>query len=296
MTASEPDNDPAAPRDHFARVGDSRAATNLAGLLERLVQPPYRLAYRLHLTDLLHGTFPLRHPAHPALSDLPVGLYIAAVLAYASGYPGAGIVMSIAGVAGALGAAITGLADWSVSDGRDKRLGAVHGTFNVVATLLAGASIATYYAVSDVWAFGLIAAALAVTALAAYLGGHLVFDRGLMVNLAAIAPSPHLDWTPAIEVSELPPGQARPVQVSPERSVILSRSASGVISCIDARCVHAGGPLAEGTIDHGCVTCPWHGSVFDLATGAVRHGPASRPQPQLRTRLAGTHIEIADPD
>lgn len=36
---------------------------------------------------------------------------------------------------------------------------------------------------------------------------------------------------------------------------------------IDAMCSHQGGPLAEGTVKDGCVTCPWHGWQYDLATG-----------------------------
>lgn len=282
--------------DHFARVGDSAAATHLANLLEKAVAPPYRIARELRLTDLLHGTIPLKHPAHPALSDLPVGLYIAAVLAYAFQQWTAGIIMSIAGVVGALGAAATGLADWSVSDGRDKRLGAIHGTINVLATGLAIASCVLYYTTTHVLAFAFIAAALAVTGIAAYLGGHLVFDRALMVNLAAIAPEPQLDWTKLMTAEALLPGHAKAVEVGHGRTVIVHRSASGQLSCIQARCVHAGGPLQEGAISHGKVTCPWHQSVFDLSTGAVLRGPASRPQPTLLTRVAEDgYIEVADP-
>ncbi|SMP77966.1 Ferredoxin subunit of nitrite reductase or a ring-hydroxylating dioxygenase [Neorhodopirellula lusitana] len=36
---------------------------------------------------------------------------------------------------------------------------------------------------------------------------------------------------------------------------------------MDAMCSHQGGPLAEGVVKDGCVTCPWHGWQYDLATG-----------------------------
>lgn len=36
---------------------------------------------------------------------------------------------------------------------------------------------------------------------------------------------------------------------------------------MDGMCSHQGGPLAEGTVKDGCVTCPWHGWQYDLATG-----------------------------
>ena len=36
---------------------------------------------------------------------------------------------------------------------------------------------------------------------------------------------------------------------------------------IDGMCAHQGGPIAEGTVEHGCVTCPWHGWQYELETG-----------------------------
>jgi nitrite reductase/ring-hydroxylating ferredoxin subunit len=51
----------------------------------------------------------------------------------------------------------------------------------------------------------------------------------------------------------------------------------GKYYCIDSTCPHAGGPLCEGKIgekSESSVTCPWHGSVFDLKNGKVLNGPA----------------------
>lgn len=36
---------------------------------------------------------------------------------------------------------------------------------------------------------------------------------------------------------------------------------------IDAVCAHQGGPLARGTVENGCVTCPWHGWRYNLTNG-----------------------------
>ena len=44
-----------------------------------------------------------------------------------------------------------------------------------------------------------------------------------------------------------------------------------------AECTHRGGPLCEGAIWAGIVTCPWHGSEFNIQTGAVVTGPAEDP-------------------
>ena len=40
-------------------------------------------------------------------------------------------------------------------------------------------------------------------------------------------------------------------------------------------CPHAGGPLCEGSIETDVITCPWHGSKFNIETGEVMNGPAS---------------------
>ena len=63
--------------------------------------------------------------------------------------------------------------------------------------------------------------------------------------------------------------------------------------CIrDSICSHAGGLLSRGTVAHLTVTCPLHGSRFALADGSVGRGPASQPQPVLRTRIRNGWIEV----
>ncbi len=52
------------------------------------------------------------------------------------------------------------------------------------------------------------------------------------------------------------------------------------IYCLDARCTHAGAPLAEGTLNGWMLTCPWHGSQFNVTNGTVVRGPAEK---QLKT-------------
>jgi nitrite reductase/ring-hydroxylating ferredoxin subunit len=65
------------------------------------------------------------------------------------------------------------------------------------------------------------------------------------------------------------------VDVADEPVLVLD----GADTAIGARCSHLGGPLADGEVHDGCVTCPWHASVFDLLDGSVVHGPATAPQP-----------------
>jgi nitrite reductase/ring-hydroxylating ferredoxin subunit len=57
------------------------------------------------------------------------------------------------------------------------------------------------------------------------------------------------------------------------RRIVLARTEAG-FAAFDDRCTHRGGPLSDGTLACGTVQCPWHGSQFDVRSGAVKHGPA----------------------
>ncbi len=52
---------------------------------------------------------------------------------------------------------------------------------------------------------------------------------------------------------------------------------NGSFHCLAGRCTHAGAPLSEGTLNGEVLTCPWHYSQFNIASGKVLHGPAGKP-------------------
>lgn len=43
---------------------------------------------------------------------------------------------------------------------------------------------------------------------------------------------------------------------------------------IDAICPHEGGPLEQGLVENGCVTCPWHNYKFNLKSGVCVNEPS----------------------
>ena len=90
------------------------------------------------IKNALHGVW-LKHPLHPALIAIPVGAWTVAAVLDALDNRAADTVIGI-GILGALASAVTGLADWSETDYRAKKIGAVHGSLNVVATGLYTAS------------------------------------------------------------------------------------------------------------------------------------------------------------
>ena len=60
---------------------------------------------------------------------------------------------------------------------------------------------------------------------------------------------------------------------------------------IEDTCPHRGGPLSEGILADE-VICPWHGSRFNLKTGAVRTPPAPRNVKSFAVRIFGTDVEV----
>jgi nitrite reductase/ring-hydroxylating ferredoxin subunit len=59
----------------------------------------------------------------------------------------------------------------------------------------------------------------------------------------------------------------------------------GKLCATQNACTHRQGPLNEGTFEGEVVTCPWHGSQFNVCTGAVLRGPATDP-------LATYHVVV----
>jgi nitrite reductase/ring-hydroxylating ferredoxin subunit/uncharacterized membrane protein len=248
------------------------------------------------LLELMHGGRWVGHPIHPALSDLPIGLWAGVMVldvvdrdpAPRRGLDAAGM-LSAAGILAAGATAVTGITDWTVSEEQDRRVGLFHGILNTVALGLQGASLGTRVAGHRGTARALGAASLTVTAAAGYLGGHLVFTRGVMVNRVAWAVGPRR-WARALPDAELPDDSPTAVEAE-GRQVMLYRH-DGSLYAIDNVCSHSGGLLSRGTVDGLTVTCPLHGARFALADGRVGRGPASQPQPVLPTRIRNGWIEV----
>ena len=75
----------------------------------------------------------------------------------------------------------------------------------------------------------------------------------------------------AFRMNEVPPGSAVLV------GAVAVFNVAGRVCATQAKCTHRGGPLNEGALDGSTVTCPWHGSQFNVCTGAVVRGPATDP-------------------
>lgn len=63
------------------------------------------------------------------------------------------------------------------------------------------------------------------------------------------------------------------VVLGPDGSEIALFKSEGTIYALDNTCPHKGGPLGEGIVEDGGVTCPWHGWQFDIRSGACQNMP-----------------------
>jgi nitrite reductase/ring-hydroxylating ferredoxin subunit len=256
------------------------------GAALRPVREDSRLGARVF--DLLHGRL-VGHALHPALSDFPIGLWSGASLLDVLGEHDAAGMLGASGAAVAIGTAVTGYADWTVSDGRDRRLGLLHGVLQTAALGIVAGSLAARRRGAIVAGQTMQAMGLGLSLSSAYLGGHLVLGRAVMVDRTSTILGPR-QWTRAIQTTELEDGTVKAVEVA-GRNVLVSRF-DGSVSVIEDACTHAGGPLSAGKVENGIVKCPWHGSCFRLRDGAVVRGPASHPQPILDARVRDGWIEV----
>ena len=67
-------------------------------------------------------------------------------------------------------------------------------------------------------------------------------------------------------------------------------SAGGNLYAFDDTCTHAGCSLATGKLNGTTVTCPCHGSQFDVTSGAVIRGPAKRPVRSRSVKVEGENL------
>ena len=69
-------------------------------------------------------------------------------------------------------------------------------------------------------------------------------------------------------------------------------SASGHLYAFDDTCTHRGCSLAKGKLDGTTLTCPCHGSQFDVTSGAVLRGPAQEPVRSRQVQIEGEDLLV----
>ena len=271
--------------------------------LARVVDGFYRVLGRpgKWLQDFVNGSW-LGHPVHPVVTDVVIGgatliavfdlsvLFLGAEGLGTASLVGVGIV-ALAAVA----ATATGLTDFKdTHTGDERNVVVLHGLINIAATLAYIASFFVRLGGSETLGIWLSLAGVLILTVGGYIGGHVVFKYGYMVNRNAFARGQKAkEFTPVIAAADVPENAPTKVMLGPTALVVVRRG--DVIHALKATCSHAGGPLDQGELVGDTIVCPWHFSAFRLSDGAVRHGPATTRQVAYRTRVNELQIEVQGP-
>jgi nitrite reductase/ring-hydroxylating ferredoxin subunit/uncharacterized membrane protein len=274
-------------------------ADRLGGRLQALIAT--QLDRMPRAADALHGTW-LRHALHPAVATVPLGAWTVSTTLDAATLIGdpawetrraADLACGI-GVAGSGLAALSGLTDWArAGGGRQRARGLAHASLNAGVATAMIASLVSGGSRRHRGAAALRLLAFGVGGYSAWLGGELVSSDGLGVDHAERSSAD--TWSDAMADDELGRDKHRTVRAGGVW-VLLRRDQDGSVTAIGARCSHLGGPLGEGPIENGVVTCPWHGSQFRLADGSVCRGPATHPQQVFDVRTEGGRLLVRPRD
>jgi nitrite reductase/ring-hydroxylating ferredoxin subunit/DMSO/TMAO reductase YedYZ heme-binding membrane subunit len=97
-------------------------------------------------------------------------------------------------------------------------------------------------------------------------------------------------WVDVCAVSELEVGRGRVARVAGGERIALFRDEAGVHAMSNV-CAHQGGPLGEGRIVGGCVTCPWHGFQYQAKDGCAPP-PFTEKLPTYRVRVVKGRVEV----
>jgi uncharacterized membrane protein/nitrite reductase/ring-hydroxylating ferredoxin subunit len=275
------------------------------------------------LRTLLEGKF-LKHPLHPVLVHLPIGLFFLSFLFdlatkadAGNGYVRAAFYSMLVGVIGALAAALPGFADYTDirQDHPAKKTATQHMVLNLVAVALYIVNLllrrgSNLNAASTPWpALILSLAGLGLINYSGYLGGVLVYDDGIGVGRhRRRTPTPVRtvrlrvlgtpdDFAPIADVADLPQGQTLRLELNDHVMCVVNLG-NGEFRAFQEFCTHRYGPLSEGCLtDDGHVVCPWHRSEFDCRTGKPMHGPAKVDLKtyEVTTREGKIYVKVPPP-
>ena len=234
------------------------------------------------------------HPLHPILVGFPIAFFIGTLIFDLLGkfyndesFWRTGHYLEIAGIAGGLLAAVPGIIDYFFTvppKSSGKKRATKHAVINVtnllvffVALMIRRNVNADMNIVIGLEVFGVI-----LLSIAGWLGGTLVYRNQIGVDpryadAGKWKEEYKTSTNGAIEVAntdELKTNQMKLIHVNNKR-IVIGKNENGYVA-FDDHCTHKGGSLAGGAMICGTVQCPWHGSHFDVKTGVVKSGPATK--------------------
>jgi nitrite reductase/ring-hydroxylating ferredoxin subunit len=102
-------------------------------------------------------------------------------------------------------------------------------------------------------------------------------------------PSKDIDWQYVCEVEDIIDDRSKIFVIGNERVAVFKYE--GKLSAVHNICKHQGGPLGEGKVVDGCITCPWHGYQY-LPENGRSPAPFTEKVSTYRLKLLGSKIYI----
>jgi 3-phenylpropionate/trans-cinnamate dioxygenase ferredoxin component len=92
------------------------------------------------------------------------------------------------------------------------------------------------------------------------------------------------------DAAEIDENELAAFQVGGERIAVAN--VGGAFHAFNDTCTHLRCSLAEGELEGTVVTCPCHGSQFDVTTGEVLRGPAQEPVQSYAARVENQALQV----
>jgi len=102
---------------------------------------------------------------------------------------------------------------------------------------------------------------------------------------------PPAAWVDVCAVDDIAPDRAKMACIGAERVAVFRYDDK--LSAVSSVCQHQNGPLGEGRVIDGCITCPWHGYQYEPETGASP-APFHERVPTFRVKVEGDRV-LVDP-
>ncbi len=93
------------------------------------------------------------------------------------------------------------------------------------------------------------------------------------------------------KTSDVPPGAYYEYEVGGKEIIVAN--INGRFYAFTAICTHMDGPLVQGTLVDGVITCPWHFSEFRVDDGSVIKGPAAAALATYPVKVQGEQVLVA---
>jgi nitrite reductase/ring-hydroxylating ferredoxin subunit len=198
------------------------------------------------------------------------------------------------------------LIDWMTAippDSSGKMTGAIHGLLNTAVLVLfifVAAERREFVHAPSSLSLILSTIGIALLGISGWLGGTLSYDLQVGVFRRQTQSHPLIERTiagfnyPVCHQSELADGQMMLIHNrGPEdrERIVVGKIPEGYYAFSD-HCPHKGGPLCDGALAGSTVQCPWHGSQFDIRTGRVVAGPASKPIKVFNIRVRDGEVYL----